>query len=255
MKKTLIALAVAASAVVSGSAMAWDPNGTGGSLELGGTLSPVEKQTPWEVQVGAAVTNLNGQIQKGVTTAEITTAANIPVLGIRNTTVFNGQPNIKPIINFGGALNVDNFSGNMSTLTLNVNGQGGKIGVLTAPVYAAAILKAKYGEAVDMNYLAANGGGAFSGGLPVSTSGVTMSGAYETLAQIFSDIWQNEIPDAAKSWNITENERFADGSVQYSASYAAGILKDARINIKLDTPAAADDIAWTASLPVTVSYQ
>lgn len=37
MKKTLIALAVAASAVVSGSAMAWTGGGNGGSLELGGT--------------------------------------------------------------------------------------------------------------------------------------------------------------------------------------------------------------------------
>ncbi|HEI3186174.1 TPA: hypothetical protein SI321_005057, partial [Escherichia coli] len=52
MKKTLIALAVAASAAVSGSAMAWTANGTGGSVELGGTLNPVEKVTPWEVKVG-----------------------------------------------------------------------------------------------------------------------------------------------------------------------------------------------------------
>ena len=67
MKKTLIALAVAASAVVSGSAMAagWEQNGTGGSVDLGGTLTPVEKATPWEVKVGDAVTGLDGQIQKG----------------------------------------------------------------------------------------------------------------------------------------------------------------------------------------------
>ncbi|ENK8257946.1 hypothetical protein AB4C84_004676, partial [Escherichia coli] len=47
MKKTLIALAVAASAAVSGSAMAWTANGTGGSVDLGGTLTPVTKATPW----------------------------------------------------------------------------------------------------------------------------------------------------------------------------------------------------------------
>ena len=37
MKKTLIALAVATSAAVSGSAMAWTANGDGGSVSLSGT--------------------------------------------------------------------------------------------------------------------------------------------------------------------------------------------------------------------------
>ncbi|EGJ4498914.1 hypothetical protein INB87_004741, partial [Escherichia coli] len=65
MKKTLIALAVAASAAVSGSAMAWTANGTGNSVELGGTLTPVEKVSPWEVKTGDAVTGLDAPIQKG----------------------------------------------------------------------------------------------------------------------------------------------------------------------------------------------
>ncbi len=73
MKKTLIALAVAASAVVSGSAMAaWTANGGGGQVEIGGSLTPVTKATPWETAVGAAVTNLNGQVQKNDTKLEIT---------------------------------------------------------------------------------------------------------------------------------------------------------------------------------------
>ncbi|EOK2317588.1 hypothetical protein ACXAQL_004570 [Escherichia coli] len=66
MKKTFIALVVAASAAVSVSAMAagWEQNGSGGSVDMSGTLTPVEKVTPWEVKVGDAVTGLDAQIQK-----------------------------------------------------------------------------------------------------------------------------------------------------------------------------------------------
>lgn len=52
MKKTLIVLAVTASVMTSGSAMAWTLNGSGGSVELGGTLTPAEKVTLWEVKTG-----------------------------------------------------------------------------------------------------------------------------------------------------------------------------------------------------------
>ncbi|EJN2318881.1 hypothetical protein NPL52_004738, partial [Escherichia coli] len=78
MKKTLIALAVAASAAVSGSAMAWTANGTGGSVDLGGTLTPVEKVTPWEVKVGDAVTGLDAQIQKGQKVVDVAVNKAIP---------------------------------------------------------------------------------------------------------------------------------------------------------------------------------
>lgn len=64
MKKTLIALAVAASAAVSGSAMAWEQNGTGGSVSLSGTVDVLQPTTPWEVQVGGNVNDLNTQISQ-----------------------------------------------------------------------------------------------------------------------------------------------------------------------------------------------
>ncbi|WP_105493873.1 hypothetical protein [Escherichia coli] len=257
MKKTLIALAVAASAAVSGSAMAWTANGTGGSVDLGGTLTPVEKVTPWEVKVGAAVNGLNGSIQKGATTVEIPVGKHIPILAIRNSEVFNGQPGIIPVINYGGAIDTANFTDNTTALTLNVNGDAGKIGVLTAPLYASAIEKAAWGGKVEAKYLAASRatGAAFTGGVPASVDGVTISGAYEVMAQLFPDIWENENPAAATSWDKWDNEIFGDPTVKYSASYASGIRDFAKITIKLDAPAANDSINWTAQLPVTVSYQ
>ncbi|HHP7726425.1 TPA: fimbrial protein [Escherichia coli] len=256
MKKTLIALAVAASAVVSGSAMAWTANGTGGSVDLGGTLTPVEKITPWEVKVGAAVNGLDGSIQKGATTVVIPAGKNIPVLAIRNKAVFNGQSGIDPVINYGGAIKTANFTDNTTALTLNVNGDAGKIGVLTAPLYASAIAKAAWDNNVAVKYLAASQpNGAFAGGLPASGNGVTISGTYEVMAQLFSDIWKNENPAKGTSWDKGDNETFSNSSVKYSASYASGIRDSAKISIKLDAPAANDSIKWRAQLPVTVSYQ
>ncbi|EBU8924230.1 hypothetical protein ACSI87_003331 [Salmonella enterica subsp. enterica serovar Brandenburg] len=256
MKKTLIALAVAASAVVSGSAMAWAPNGSGGNVELGGTLTPQTKVTPWEVKIGASVNDIGGFIQKGTSEAEIALNKQIPLLAIRNAYVFKGQPGIKPFIDFGGALDVNGFSNNISTLTLNVKGDTGKIGVLKTNIYAAALLKATYpgGSGPIVNYMAASGNGAFKGGLPATKGGVTMSNAYEKMAEIFPDIWQNEQPGKSVRWDIIDNEKFEDGKTNYSASYAAGILNHSKIQIKLDAPAAADAIAWTASLPISVSY-
>lgn len=46
MKKTLIALAVATSAAVSCSAMAWTTNGTGGTVDFGGHLAQLIKILP-----------------------------------------------------------------------------------------------------------------------------------------------------------------------------------------------------------------
>ncbi|EBH8769695.1 hypothetical protein D1797_24025 [Salmonella enterica subsp. enterica serovar Freetown] len=260
MKKTLIALAVAASAAVSGSAMAWTANGTGGSVNLGGTLTPVEKVTPWEVKVGAAVNDLNGSIQKGATKVEISAGKNIPVLAIRNNAVFNGQPGIVPVINYGGAINTANFTDNTTELTLNVNGDAGKIGVLTAPLYASAIEKAEWSKNnvnnVEVKYLAASQAtGAFSGGVPTSVDGVIIQNTYEVMAQLFSDIWANENPAKGTSWDKYDNEGFSNPTVKYSASYASGIRDFAKITIKLDAPAANDSINWSAQLPVTVSYQ
>ncbi|HDP9994811.1 TPA: fimbrial protein, partial [Escherichia coli] len=153
MKKTLIALAVAASAVVSGSAMAWTANGDGGSVDLGGTLTPTDVMTPWEVKVGAAVNDLNAAIRKGDTKVDIPVNKAIPVLGIRvaDTTwkAFWGKPGIAPNIDYHGAINVNDFSHGEVPLTLDVkNTQDQKIGSLTVNLSAGAEY-ARYNPSTD----------------------------------------------------------------------------------------------------------
>ncbi|EHV6763312.1 hypothetical protein K1I29_002364 [Salmonella enterica subsp. enterica serovar Johannesburg] len=261
MKKTLIALAVAASAAVSGSAMAWTANGTGGNVELGGTLTPVAKVTPWAVKVGSGVTNLNADITKGQQNVDIEVKNAIPVLGIRTQTqkVFLGQPGISPQIDFKGAINVANFKNSETTLSINVTDSTGakKIGTLSAPLLAGAEYNYDGVGQRDAKAVmfASSSGMAFFGGLPTSKDG-SLSNPYSRVAAIDPEFVQNYVDRFKWSPNNGgfEEWNFTDSDFDYSAFYGSGIEAGAKIQIRLDTPAAADAIAWKASLPVTVSY-
>lgn len=263
MKKTLIALAVAASAVVSGSAMAWTANGTGGtSIELGGTLTPVEKMTPWEVQIGsgAPATALDAQIQKGQQTVNIAVKKVIPVLGIRTQAnkAFSGQAGISPQIDFKGAINLDAFNNSRVPLTLTVtNGDASKnIGSLTVDMAAQAIMSVK--NAGDGTYeskgfmYAPAAGYAFFGGIAKNADKLDM---VNSLHQLFPGAEDNFDAQGLTLSSQAEVNTFRNTKASYSAAYGAAIEADKVIKMKLDAPAAADAIAWKASLPITVSYQ
>ncbi|EAB6125134.1 hypothetical protein D6Q91_26215 [Salmonella enterica subsp. enterica] len=256
MKKTLIALAVAASAVVSGSAMAWTANGSGGNVELGGTLTPVEKSTPWEVQIGAAATDLNGQIKKGLSEASIVTGKSIPVLGIRVSkgNSFKGEPGITPNIDYQNTIDTSKFSANKTVLTLTVNDeQGHKIGTLNTKLSAMGRLARAGVDPANMTLFASDVGHAFFGGLPASANGID-DGNISVIGDIFPNILAHF--DGLGVWYSGKGFSYVNNrSATYSAAYGAGIVKGEQINIMLDTPAAADAIVWRASLPVIVSYQ
>ncbi|ECD5988976.1 hypothetical protein E2H14_19600 [Salmonella enterica subsp. enterica serovar Muenchen] len=258
MKKTLIALAVAASAAVSGSAMAWDPSGTGGSVELGGTLTPQTKVTPWEIQIGAAVTNLDGFVQKGQQNVVIPVGNAIPVLGIRNAASegFDGEPSIKPQIDYKGSVDIDAFKNGVSTVRMEVrNNLGSKIGSLEAPFAAAAVSSWSGGgnSPGSKALYASNDGFGFFGGLGKSAGAVRVVGSTEMIRGLSPDFvgkWKVQ-----GSWVDANGEKFDNVKARYYGAYGSGIEAGAKIQIKLDAPAAADAIAWKASLPVTVSYQ
>lgn len=258
MKKTLIALAVAASAAVSGSAMAWTTNGTGGSVDLGGTLTPVEKVTPWEVKVGAAANGLNADIRKGDTKVDIPVKNAISVLGIRTieSTAFQGQSRISPQINYGTAINLDGFAANETTLTLEVKDSTGanKIGTLSAPFFAVGEQSIKGPDANYRAGLIANYEGAlFFGGLPKNEAGYHPVFDAESVVPGITAHFDEQGMEWSESvgWSSASDEQHT-----YSAYYASGIQQGKTIKITLDNPAAGTaEIAWTASLPVTVSYQ
>ncbi|HHY1699502.1 TPA: hypothetical protein ACV18J_004672 [Escherichia coli] len=257
MKKTLIALAVAASAAVSGSAMAWTANGTGGSVDLGGTLTPVERITPWEVKTGAAVTGLNADVTRGQNVVNIALKADIPVLGIRNNSSngFRGQSGIDPQINYGGKVGIDSMNNGAANLALDVTSAGQKIGTLSAEMWVAS--QANNGDASSVMLYAPTAGNGFFGGVAKNEAGVwNNADAYLWAITVF--------PGIAETWSdngTTYNGRagiydFDSENNTYHAYYASGIDKSRTITITLDQGVAGDtQIQWNASLPVTVSYQ
>lgn len=256
MKKTLIALAVAASAAVSGSAMAWTPNGTGGSVDLGGTLTPVEKVTPWEVKVGDAVTGLDAQIQKGQKVVDVAVNKAIPVLGIRTiaSTAFQGQPGISPQIDYGNAVNVDAFENGRAPVTLEVKDDtNAKIGTLTTSLGASALVSVKGSWSGFNHSYSDTAGQGFFGGLPKNKAQTPD----ENIAfNVMPGVADHYIDQGVGYSKVGVTTDFTNTEATYSGYYGAGIEQGKTIKITLDQAASGDaPIQWKASLPVTVSYQ
>lgn len=170
MRRSLVALAVAAASVISGSAMAWTANGTGGSVDLSGTLIPQGLVTPWEVKTGTAVTGLDADIEKGQRIVDVAVDNAIPVLGIRTVSQapFQGELGIAPQIDYKGTVDVDNFSEGITKLLLPEvrNAAGNKIGVLEAEFRAAGAASWKTStDGQKFRVIAYQAGHGFYGGL------------------------------------------------------------------------------------------
>ncbi|EMX2492219.1 hypothetical protein AAGR40_004643 [Salmonella enterica] len=261
MKKKLIVLVVTASTIVSGSAMAWTANGIGGSVEFGGALTPQENVTPWAIQVGNAVNDLNAPIKKGATTAKIPVNTSIPVLGIRTHLAggFMGESGISPQVNYGdGHVALDGFNASVSTLTLDVTDGKNKIGSMSAPFTVAAVVNGvKNDSGNNVSVYATNAGDVFYGGVSKTADGVIPSPkAQQNLAkELIADSTDNYVSAPASS-ETPFSGPLNDSSLKYNGFYASGIKVGSTILINLNTPATGDSkITWKANLPVTVSYQ
>lgn len=261
MKKILIAVAVVASAVVSGSAIAsaWSENMFGGEMTLEGTLTPATSVLPWEAQIGGAVSGLDAKIEAGKDYAEIPVTRAIPILGIRTkeSKAFIGQNNFSPRIDFHSAVDISGFDKGTTNLTLPVTDEHGEnIGNIVASFTAAAVASWKSVESGDGG--AANLYGdksAFAGGLAAKEEGVSLN-SYELAKSIIPDVADNFDPQGYKVEGVNWFYGTSEGST-YSAFYAGGIEGGSYIKIKLKKSATMDDraIVWKASLPITVSYQ
>ncbi|APZ58744.1 fimbrial protein [Salmonella enterica] len=259
MKKTLIALAVAASAVVSGSAMAWTAGGNGGDLVLGGTLSPVpDKNNPWEVELGSASMNqtLNASFEKGASVVDILVKDSVPVLGIRTSVKapFTGAANITPRIEYGAAVDLSAFADDTTTLTLEVkNNAGQKIGKMVAPFSVGAEASSKSDtQATKNSLIAVKEGDAFFGGLPSNADMVTNGWA---IAAAISGEYVANYDSQGGTVVPTGAQSFGDNALSYSGFYGAGILGGKTVKLTFDQPLQSSaPIEWRASLPITVSY-
>ena len=254
MKKTLIALAVAASAAVSGSAMAWTANGSGGSVELSGVLTPVDKTTPWEVKVGSVVSGLDANIRKGDTEVDVPVKGTIPLLGIRTIKpeAFSGELGIAPQISYGNAVNIDAFEASVAPLTLEVRNAGNaKIGSLTTDMFAqgrTSIMGEWKGK--FWNY-ASDAGQGFFGGVPKYANKVSSVDRVDALMPEAAEHYTNQgAPDAGINYT-----GFSSPRSTYNAYYFSVIENNSTIKITLDQAASGETpIKWEASLPIVVTY-
>ncbi|WP_000751754.1 hypothetical protein [Escherichia sp. TW09308] len=266
MKKTLIALAVAASAAVSGSAFAaasWTPGDFNGSFEMGGQLTPpTQTNNPWSVAVGNKVSDLNATLTAGQKNVTINVSSPIGVLGIRPTEkkMFASQAGISPQISYGSAVDLDSFVGGTGTLTLPVKSGEQIIGSLTAKIYAGGMASwfKDYGDTTDgigFPLYASVAGKAFFGGLGKSENAVDNDGDHVVAEafKFFPEIADTYLSPEGNYGSLGETT-FADlSNKDMSGLYASGIPAGETLNITL-TNSLSDATNWTASLPVTVSY-
>ncbi|EBS3610386.1 hypothetical protein DPD44_20945 [Salmonella enterica subsp. enterica serovar Poona] len=258
MKKTLIALVVAASAATSGSAMAWTANGSGGSVEVGGSLTPVTKVTPWEVATGATVTNADAQVQKAQSSVQVNVAKSIPVLAIRSTATdgFAGKAGISPQIGMPWiAGNNWNNANNGINGTVNVlDDAGAKIGKAVLMLQAVGVSSSTNASGANQRLLFANASGqGYYGGLPTSR---TTNDIRTLIKAAWPDIDSKYIAFPGSKWVDPAPETFTDSKWKFSSYYGSVIPVNSKINITLDTPATGDaPIKWKINLPVAVTYQ
>ncbi len=261
MKKTLIALALATSAMTSYSAMAANPGNWGNAgtnFELTGNIVITSPQNLWEVFSGVSNDLGVQQISKGAKKAVFTAKNVIPVLGIRSAVTFVGQGGITPQIEYGNnALDLDSFDANKADFTLPVKDKtGAELGVLKTKLFAGARGSYKEVNGTDGGraaVYASAAGEAFYGGVPKESGKLETSVLSAEIKNIIPDILEKYDGQGvelkkAMTWN------FDDTSKTYSAYYGAGIQSGEKITVTLNK-APAQDVNWTASIPVTVSYQ
>ncbi|EPQ7464106.1 fimbrial protein [Escherichia coli] len=255
MKKTMIALAFGA-ITASGSALAWVEGGNGGSVDLGGTITPDTTVTsPWEVKVGAAQSGLDAQISAGATSVSLNLPADTLVLGIRSKGGWiNGAAGISPQIDYHNNIS-GTFSRGLVDLTLPVKDTNTdqEIGTLTTKLTASAM--GSTDDNGNQGYYiigATQAGHGFYGGLGNASAGQLHGDPEGLAARVDSTITEN-FEKRGSALGIFPSS-FNVESAQYNAFYVSALETSNAVNIQLTDPVTSD-VNWKASLPVTVTYQ
>ncbi len=267
MKKTLIALAVAAGATmsVSGVANAFTSAFPGGDISLGGTISTPVQSTLYEGKVGS-LTGLDSEIPVGDTTVSIVAPANAGLLALRSVQGgFDSTASDKIVnITFNGktltqAAAGKAFSNGAIDMTLDVqDDNGNKIGGITFPMQVAAVsavVNNADSSVTGASLYAPDDRSAYYGALPQQGKDAvsSYSDALSIINGLFSDI-SDYLPQVTSEWSSPDAKDFSLTGRVFNTAYAAGIVAGNTITLTLDNPATAGDVHWTASMPVVVSY-
>ncbi|MFG3875982.1 fimbrial protein [Escherichia coli] len=282
MKKTLIALAVAASAV-SGMAHAWTNGDFNGSVDIGGNITADDYRQKWSWAVGSDIngfSNALADLTENGTKLTITVNGDKPILLGKTNEAFS-----TPVAGGVGAIpliSLSDATGNVQLLKGTNNAQSGvgtfdleiknrdtdkKIGTLRATMTgmaAAGIAGAENTGSLSALYAYGNTR-IFSGGL-TTESGSEMKDANTAVAftekmgslssaDILSQIKQakpNVVSLTPQTASVSENMKYDDGNV-VSAAYALGFENGQTLEATFDEAITAST-QWTAPLNISIAY-
>ncbi|EGK5018236.1 TPA: F4 (K88) fimbria major subunit/adhesin FaeG [Escherichia coli] len=282
MKKTLIALAIAASAA-SGMAHAWMTGDFNGSVDIGGSITADDYRQKWEWKVGTGLNgfgNVLNDLTNGGTKLTITVTGNKPILLGRTKEAFatpvtggvDGIPHIAFTDYEGASVVLRNPDGetNKKGLAYFVlpmkNAEGTKVGSVKVNASYAGVLGRGGVTSADGELLSLFADGLssiFYGGLPRGSELSAGSAAAER-TKLFGSLSRNDILGQIQrvNANITslvdvagsyrENMEYTDGNV-VSAAYALGIANGQTIEATFNQ-AVTTSTQWSAPLNVAITY-
>lgn len=283
MKKTLIALAVAASAAVSGSAMAasWVEGGSGGDVNFGGSIT-VPNNVTWMWLLGDGKTdfaNKNSEMTDSGKKLVITAANDIPILvgklknGIQGSD-FTQTGTIPQIAFLSGGSQVTPEYSNSGGLSLTVKlldkTSSAELGSLKINGRSAGAIAMKSLDGAYRMYGIGNSNNElFKGGLsPVRSQAVWGGRSTSEVVEKFggpsvADIQQmvkdyvNDpsavFSDENNTWGINRSSDTDMTIPAYSISYGFGVEQGSTLEATFTNPVTSTT-EWKAPLTVSITY-
>ena len=280
MKKTLIALAVAASAAVSGAAMAalggFDAGNVSNTVDFSGSITPSENNK-WVWAVGQGYGNFSHKtydLTDNGRKLTITASENMPLLVGKVTEAFKGGPGLSPQIAFSdstGSIKLvwaaDNAEGTMTLTVHDTNQQ--EIGTMTLNVRAiapTAWAKSDASTGVTMHYMS-NYSYSFAGSTGVFATNPNFAAVSEiinafgapTLQELTDQVKAypglGNIPDESADVVALSHDNFGSDDWIYASAYALGIPDGNKLELNFNSPVnTGAETNWKASLTMQISY-
>ncbi|HBA7293167.1 TPA: fimbrial protein [Escherichia coli] len=291
MKKTLIALAVAASAV-SGMAHAWTNGDFNGSVDIGGSITVDDYRQKWSWAVGSDINGFNNaltDLTENRTKLTITVNGDKPILLGKTNEAFSS-----PIMGLGGIplISITDYENKPVTVLAAAgnynspdvffdlamkNDAGVKIGTVRVNAQAAGVAVLGCGsghpdspntaESYSLSYNA-RGDSVYKGGLPenIGAGGsLNEADAASSIIAKFGSLSTDELYQQIKAVypslpsyehgtrKYYEQMVSASGTAVKASSYALGIANGQTIEATFDQAVAAST-QWSAPLNVAVTY-
>ncbi|WP_218071832.1 fimbrial protein [Escherichia coli] len=263
MKKTLIALAVAASAAVSGSAMAWQDGDFNNSVDIGGSITT--EQPAWQWKLGnMSADAINLKLADATQSGSDNVWSNIGekaysiLLGKTKFEYSGVSSGMIPVVDYSG----DGFSINhvvdsapIVRLTATGKTDASKVGTLEFKMNIFGLMDMVradgdvYQVVADSSKTYGNGYLRNAGYVSTLSADLVKSNLERILGGEMIDISSNASPASGYAGpNHFNNVNFSNIEGVYASEYIAN-------SGKLTFPKDATPTDWKATLRVTVSYQ